>query len=185
MSAPASRRATYQDVLDAPDGQVAEILRGELHLSPRPGLSHATAASALGMDLGGAFHRGRGGPGGWWILYEPELRLAGDVLVPDLAGWRRERMPDAPTGPFSELSPDWACEVLSPSTARTDRVLKVPIYARERVPYVWLVDPAAHTLEVLKLEGERYVLAATYGGDGVVRAEPFDAIELQLNALWP
>ena len=116
---------------------------------------------------------------------EPELHLTSDVLVPDLAGWRRERMPEAPTGPFSELSPDWACEVLSPSTARTDRVLKVPIYARERVPFVWLVDPAVQTLEVLKLVDERYVLAATYGGDSTDRAEPFEAIELQLNALWP
>ncbi len=180
-----SRRATYQDVLDAAPNLVAEILAGELHTSPRPALPHATSASVLGMDIGGAFQRGRGGPGGWWILYEPELHLGEDIVVPDLAGWRRERMPESPTGAFSELAPDWACEVLSPSTARTDRVLKVPIYAREGVKHVWLVDPLAQTLEVLRLEGQSYLLAGSYGGDANVRAEPFDAIELELAALWP
>ena len=136
------------------------------------------------MDIGSAFQRGRGGPGGWWIVYEPELHLGGDIVVPDLAGWRRSRMPEAPTGAFTEVAPDWVCEALSPSTARRDRVLKVPLYAREHVPWVWLVDASARTLEVLKLQGEGFFLHATFGGSGRVRADPFEAIELELGALW-
>lgn len=184
MSQPAPRPATYQDVLDAPAHLVAELIGGELYTHPRPAPRHAAAASVLGMDIGGPFHRGRGGPGGWWILDEPELHLRQNVLVPDLAGWRRERMPEQPSTAYYELAPDWACEVLSASTARVDRVLKVPIYARERVPHVWLVSPTEQTLEVLALDGPSYRLIATYGGDARVRAEPFAAIELELAALW-
>jgi Uma2 family endonuclease len=136
------------------------------------------------MDIGGPFHRGRGGPGGWWILDEPELHLGENVLVPDLAGWRRERMPEQPKTPYYELAPDWVCEVLSPSTGRVDRVLKVPLYARARVSHAWLVNPAEQTLEVLRLDGESYRLVATHGGDERVRAEPFAAVELELAALW-
>jgi len=184
MSQPVRKPATYQDVLDAPPHVVAELIAGELYTHPRPAPAHATAASVLGMDIGSPFHRGHGGPGGWWILYEPELHFGKDVLVPDLAGWRRERMPEPPSTAYYELGPDWACEVLSPSTARVDRVLKVPIYARERVRHVWLVSPAEQTLEVLQLDGESYRLLATHGGDAVVRVEPFAAVELELQALW-
>jgi Uma2 family endonuclease len=136
------------------------------------------------MDIGGPFHRGRGGPGGWIILDEPELHLGPNVLVPDVAGWRRERMPEQPRTAYYELAADWACEVLSPSTARLDRVRKVPIYAWARVPYVWLVTPTEQTLEVFHLDGESYRLIATHGGDEVVRAEPFSAAELELAPLW-
>jgi len=184
MSAPAPKPATYQDVLDAPEHVVAELLEGQLYTHPRPAPRHAVAASVLGMDIGTAFHRGRGGPGGWWILSEPELHLAADVLVPDLAGWRRERMPEQPTTAFYALAPDWACEVLSPSTIRVDRVLKLNIYGRERVPHVWLVDPIARTLEVFRLDGAGYRLLVAHGGDEPVRAEPFDAIELDLGAVF-
>lgn len=184
MSQPARRPATYQDVLGAPEHLIAELIHGELYTHPRPAPPHATTASVLGMDLGSPFHRGRGGPGGWWILYEPELHLGPNVLVPDLAGWRRERMPEQPHAAYYELPPDWACEVLARSTARVDRVLKVPIYARARVPHVWLVSPFEQTLEVLALDGESYRLVATHGGDAHVRAEPFAAVELELAALW-
>lgn len=184
MSQPAPRPATYQDVLDAPEGLVAELLGGVLHTHPRPAFPHATAASVLGMDIGGPFQRGRGGPGGWWIYDEPELHLGPDVVVPDLAGWRRERLPAAPTGPFQELAPDWVCEILSPSTLRVDRVLKLPIYARAGVPFVWFVDPVAQTLEVYRSAGAHYLLLATFGGASRVRAEPFEAIELELAAVW-
>ncbi len=183
MSQPAPRPATYQDVLDAPEHVVAELIGGQLYTQPRPAPPHAAAASVLGMDIGGAFHRGRGGPGGWWILFEPELHLREEVLVPDLAGWRRERMPEQPQTAYYELAPDWVCE--APSTVRVDRVLKVPIYAREGVSHVWLVSPAEQTLEVLELDGSSYRLIATFGGNAVVRAEPFAAIELELAALWP
>ena len=119
MGGPAKRRATYDDLLAVPDTLVAEILDGNLVTHPRPAAPHARTASRLGMDLGSPFDRGRGGPGGWIILYEPELHLHADVVVPDLAGWRRERMPEMPVGPAFELAPDWACEVLSPAPPRS------------------------------------------------------------------
>lgn len=182
---PARKRATYQDVLDAPPNMVAEVLSGELHLHPRPGGPHAEAASVLGMDIGGAFHRGRGGPGGWIILDEPELHLGEDILVPDLTGWRRERLAAVPRGAYIELAPDWACEVLSKSTALIDRQRKMPIYARERVRHLWLVDPRARTIEVFRLDGDSYRFVAAHGEHELARIEPFEAIELELTALWP
>jgi Uma2 family endonuclease len=136
------------------------------------------------MDIGGPFHRGRGGPGGWWILDEPELHLGGDVLVPDLGGWRRERMPEQPTTAFYQIAPDWVCEVLSPSTARVDRVLELPIYAREQVSHVWLVDPLTQTLEIFRKSGEHDQLVSVFGGVEPMRAEPFEAVELELAAVW-
>lgn len=185
MSTPAHRRATYEDILRAPDHRVAEIVDGELVTSPRPAVRHARASSALGVCLGGPLDLGSGGgPGGWWILDEPELHLGPDVLVPDLAGWRRERMPVVPDVPFIDLAPDWLCEVLSPITGRLDRVRKMPIYAREQVGHVWLIDPHPQTLEVFRREGERWMLVSTHGGDEKVRAEPFEAVELPLSVLW-
>jgi Uma2 family endonuclease len=164
---------------------VAEILDGELHTHPRPAGPQAEAASVLGMDIGGAFHRGRGGPGGWIILYGPELHLGDDILVPDIGGSRRERLPEVPDAAYFELAPDWACEVLSPGTALVDRRQKLPSYAREQVRHVWLVDPRAKSVEVFRLDAEGYRLVAVHGDADVVRLEPFDAIELTLSALWP
>lgn len=178
------RIATYDDVLAAPADVVAEFVAGVLHTSPRPRLLHASVSSVLGEELGPPFRRGRGGPGGWLILDEPELHLAADVLVPDLAGWRRERLPVVPDQPALSLAPDWVCEVLSPSTAVFDRRDKLPVYARERVTHVWFSDPAARLLEVLRLDGAGYRIAGAFAGDDGVRAEPFDAIELPLGALW-
>jgi Uma2 family endonuclease len=178
------RRATYEDLLAVPEHLVAEIINGELVTSPRPAALHALAASSLGGELYGPFHRGRGGPGGWVILDEPELHLLGHVLVPDVAGWRRERMPEVPNASAFELAPDWTCEVLSPSTAAIDRAEKVPIYAQAGVSHVWLVDPVLQTLEALRLESGAYRLLGTWRGDVKVRVEPFDAVELELTALW-
>lgn len=179
------RRATYDDVLAAPPEKVAEVVDGELYLFPRPAKPHAAASSALGEELGPPFKRGRGGPGGWILLDEPELHLVDDILVPDMAGWRRERMPVMTTElPYFDLAPDWACEILSDSTKKLDRGKKVPIYARSGVRHVWLVDPIARTLEVLRLERERYLILATHMDDAKVRAEPFEAVELDLSVLW-
>jgi Uma2 family endonuclease len=177
-------RTPYEELLALPEHVVGEIIRGALVTSPRPAAPHANAASNLGGELHGPFRRGRGGPGGWLVLDEPELHLHGDVLVPDLAGWRRARMPVLPDAVAFELAPDWVCEVLSPSTAAIDRADKLPIYARERVAHAWLLDPVATTLEVLRLEDGAWRLVATWRGEAVVRAEPFDAIELELAALW-
>ncbi|MBI3048295.1 MAG: Uma2 family endonuclease [Acidobacteria bacterium] len=178
------RPATYEDLLKVPDHLVAEILDGELYVSPRPAPRHADASSGLGGALRGPFDRGRGGPGGWRILDEPELHLGPDVLVPDIAGWRRERLPTLPEEAYFSLAPDWICEVVSPSTAAMDRVKKLSIYARERVSHAWLVDPIARTLEVLRLEGSRWTIVATWSGIVTVQAEPFDAIDLDLSLLW-
>jgi Uma2 family endonuclease len=177
-------RATYEDLLKVPNEKVAEIVDGELYVSPRPAAPHALAASVLGVDLGGPFHHGRGGPGGWWIVDEPELHVGEDIVVPDLAGWRRERMPEFPKTAFFTLAPDWLCEVLSPSTERLDRARKLRVYAREGVGHVWLVNPEARTLEVYRSFEERWLLLATHASDAIVRAEPFDAIELDLLPLW-
>ena len=184
MGDPAKRRATYEDVLNAPSHKVAEIIDGELVLSPRPAGPHAAAATALGEELGPPFKRGRGGPGGWIILDEPELHLLGNVLVPDLGGWRRETMGAIANEAYFTIRPDWVCEVLSPSTAATDRAEKMPIYARERVTHLWLVDPIARTLEGLVLEGARWSVLGTWRDDAKVRVEPFEAFELELGGLW-
>ncbi len=183
-SAAAQPRATYQDVLDAPEHLVAEVINGTLYTQPRPAGPHAHAASVLGMDIGSPFHRGRGGPGGWVIVHEPELHFGEQILVPDLGGWRRERMDQYPAAAYVELAPDWVCEVLSPSTALKDRTLKLPIYATEGVRHVWLVNPIERSIEVFRLDGEGYRLATVVGGETNARIEPFDAVELELSALW-
>jgi Uma2 family endonuclease len=184
MADPARRRATYQDVIDAPAHKVAEIIDGELSLSPRPGGPHAAAASALGTELTFPFDRGRGGPGGWIILFEPELHLGEDILVPDIAGWRRTRMPHIANEAYFTLPPDWLCEVLSPATSKRDRADKLPVYARHGVNYVWLVNPIERMLEALKLESGRWVILGVWRDDARVRAEPFEALELELEVLW-
>lgn len=173
------RPATYQDVIDAPPNMVAEILNGELFLSPRPASRHARASSRIGMQLA-PFDADPGDddPGGWIILDEPELHFGPQVLVPDLAGWRRERMPEMPDTAAFTLAPDWVCEVASPSTRRADRMLKLPIYRTAEVAWVWIVDPLTETIEVYQGDGPRWIAAATAVGPGAVRLPPFDALEL-------
>jgi Uma2 family endonuclease len=183
----ARRRATYDDLLRVPATLVAEIIEGDLITSPRPAIPHAHAGSVIGVDLGGAFHGPPGSPerpGGWWILDEPELHFGADVIVPDLAGWRRERLPVLPNVAALELPPDWACEIISPSTGAVDRGRKMRVYAREGVAHLWLVDPIAQTVEVYRLEQGRWIVASTHGGGDVVRAEPFEAVELALHRWW-
>jgi len=184
MSKALKKDATYADLRTVPDNFVAEILGGELYASPRPASPHAHAAHLLGFELTGPFEVGQNGPGGWWFLSEPELHFGADVVVPDIAGWRRERMPVMPAVAHFTLAPDWLCEVLSPSTKAIDRRKKLPIYARAGVAHAWLVGPLQQTLEVLRLESERWSSVATHKADAKVRAEPFDAIELALRGLW-
>ena len=179
---PLKKGATYDDLYDVPEHFVAEIFDGELYASPRPALPHAHAASVLGNKLGEPFHRR--GPGGWAIIDEPELHFGKDVLVPDIAGWRRERLPTVPAAAYLTLAPDWICEVLSPSTEFLDRGKKLRIYARESVSHAWLVDPLRRSLEVLSLESGEWIPLATHEGAARVRVPPFDAIELELGSLW-
>jgi Uma2 family endonuclease len=184
MADPAKRRATYEDLLAVPEHLVAEILNGELVTQPRPAAPHAAVATHLTGELIRPFGRGLGGPGGWVILFEPELHLQGHVLVPDLAGWRRERMPEVPDTAALELAPDWICEILSRNTAAVDRADKMPIYNGLGVPYLWLIDPLTCTLEAYQLDAQRYTVLGTWRGNATVRVAPFDAIELELGALW-
>ena len=181
----APARATYRDVLDAPAHRVAEIVGGTLYTNPRPALPHALATSSLGVELGGRFGRGRGGPGGWWILDEPELHLGDEILVPDLAGWRLERMREFPDAAFVTLAPDWVCEVLSASTRKLDLCGKRPIYAREGVGHLWLVDPVDRTLEAFELRDGEWVLIANAKDDDPISIRPFEAVTFGLGGLWP
>jgi Uma2 family endonuclease len=184
---PARRPARYDLILDVPDTKVAEIIDGELIVSPRPALPHAHTASVMGADLIGAFHRPPGdarGPGGWWLLNESELHFYDDVIVPDQAGWRRERLPAVPKLPAMTLAPDWACEVISPSTGRIDRSRKMRIYAREGVASLWLVDPLLRTIEIYELRDGEWVAKAVHGGDEPARLAPFDAVELEVARWW-
>jgi Uma2 family endonuclease len=188
---PVFKRATYADVLSAPQHMTAEVVDGELHLMPRRKRSHLRSASGLGAFLFGAFHVGGlppNAPGGWTIIYKPELHLGlePDILVPDLGGWRAGRLVDRDDidEPFITCVPDWVCEIASPGTRRIDRMKKMPIYAREKVAHVWLVEPLERMVEVFRHEGSAYVLVGTYGGDHAVRAEPFEAAEIPPAYLW-
>lgn len=177
----------YEQLMALPDHVTGEILNGELYTQPRPSGRHAVTEGSLGIRIGGPFHFGDGGgPGGWWIIPEPEIHFTRDklVAVPDLAGWRRERMPEIPDDHRFEVVPDWVCEILSPSTAKKDRALKLPIYAAQGVAHVWLVDPVARTLEAFALREEGWLLIATLKDDDPVHVPPFDAISFPLADLW-
>jgi Uma2 family endonuclease len=188
MGQPAEKRprAIYADYAAVPETQHAEIIDGELYTFPRPRNRHVKLASRLGMILGSPFDLGNGGPGGWHILYEQEIHLVDEEpVVPDLSGWRRERLPEIPDEAFISLAPDWACEVLSPSTVTHDRERKMSLYARHDVPWYWIIDPPVRTLEVYVLgEGGRWKTPLIHRGDARVRVVPFDAIELDLSVLW-
>jgi len=184
MVAKPKPRATYKDLLEAPEHVVAEVLFGVLYTFPRPAPKHARATSRLASKLGTSFDDGEGGPGGWVILEEPELHLDEDILVPDLAGWRRSRMKKLPEEAYFTLAPDWICEVLSSSTQAIDRSDKMTIYAREGVKHAWLVDPQSKTLEIYKLRAKAWVRVKVFRDDARVKAEPFAAITLDLKRLW-
>ncbi len=187
-SHPDKRRPTYDDILALPEGVRGEIIAGELVAQPRPAPPHAGTASHLGGILTTTYRMGIGGPGGWWILDEPELSLDVDPdydpVVPDLAGWRLSTLPNLPTTAQFHTRPDWVCEVLSPSTAGRDRLQKLPFYGRAGVGHCWIVDPIAHSIEVFRHTDQGLVLAATHVGDEHVALEPFDAVPIPLDKVW-
>ena len=179
------RRASYQDVLDAPERLVAEIVDGVLHTHPRPTLLHSYAHTSLVAGLRHHFGRGGGnGAGGWLILFEPELHLGEDILVLDIAGWRRERMPAPPDTAYATVAPDWVCEILSPSTRALDQGAKRDSYAREGIAHLWFVDPEAQTLEVFELREGHWTLLETATGEAEVSPPPFSAVPFKLGDLW-
>ncbi len=178
-------KSLYDELMALPDNIIGEILNSELYTQPRPGPKHAIASTRLGADIDPAYGRGRGGPGGWWIIYEPEVHLAtGDIVVPDIAGWQKSRMPELPETAYFDLAPDWICEVLSPGTAKTDRTVKMPIYAKNAVSYLWLVDPIEKILEAYELLNSKWLLLSAHKDNDKISLKPFDQITIALDELW-
>lgn len=185
MAEPARKIATYQDLYDIPENMIGEIVDGELLVTPRPSPQHSNAASSLGGEIVPPYRFGRGGPGGWIILFEPEIKFSErDLLVPDFAGWRKERFPGWPLENWFSVAPNWICEILSPGTARIDRIEKMATYARHELHHLWLIDPRDKTLEVFRLLSGQWVKLAGFAENDKVRAEPFDEVEIELGSLW-
>lgn len=187
MADAAARLATYADLLDLPNDVRAEILAGRIVTLPAPWPRHSKAQGALRRFIGGPFDddHGHGGPGGWGIFVEVDVQLGPhDVVRPDLSGWRRERLPDPGDERPILVAPDWVCEVLSPGTETRDRTTKRDLYAEHAVPYYWLLDPGARTLEAFELVGARWVLLGAYDENAVVRVPPFVEVELPVGRLF-
>lgn len=176
--------ATYADIEALPAHMIGQILFGTLHAHPRPAPRHARAAGEAFAELRDPFDRGRGGPGGSIFLVEPELHLGPHVVVPDIAGWRRERLTPFPDTAAITTPPDWVCEVVSPSTRRIDRTDKLAVYATFEVGHAWYVDPDPQTLEVFARSGAAWLLAATFKDTDPVAAPPFEAHTFALDVLW-
>jgi Uma2 family endonuclease len=179
------KRATYADIEAAPEHLVAEIIDGTLLTHPRPSPRHSLTFVALADQLTGPFQFDMDGPGGWVFLAEPELRLGANIIVPDLAAWRSERMPSTPDTSTISLPPDWICEILSASTETRDRTTKMRIYGEAGTPYLWLIDPRQQMLEAFELRGGQWMVAGGWSADGVVRAAPFEAVPFPVAKLWP
>ncbi len=185
---PANKPATYDDLFDLPDGTRVEILAGDITTSPAPLPRHSRAQGALRRFVGGAFDddHDHGGPGGWWILLEVDVRLGPyDVVGPDLSGWRRERLLDPWDQRPIDVVPDWVCEVISPSNAAQDRVTKRRLYAEHGVAFYWIVDPEARTLEAMRLFEGQWLEIGSYTDDPSARVQPFEAIHLEVARLFP
>lgn len=185
MAGQPKRPATYADLEAVPEHLVAEIIDGELMTHPRPSFRHGAAATSLADELAGPFQKRRGGPGGWVFVVEPEIKFGDDILVPDIVGWRRERLPGYPDKNYFTIAPDWVCEILSGSTEKRDRTLKMRIYADAGIPYLWLIDPRLQILETFENNAGRWTKIGDYNSDDEVRAPPFDAISFSLADLWP
>jgi Uma2 family endonuclease len=177
-------KATYDDIVALPDSKIGEIVEGELYASPRPALRHAKIAVSLVVALGTRFSREQLGSKGWHILFEPEVHLGDEVFVPDLAGWRIERLASIPDTAWAETAPDWVCEILSPSTGHYDRGVKLPAYARHGVSYAWIVDPSSRRIETFVREGAEWRSTGSWPGNGEVAAPPFESVAIDLGAIW-
>jgi len=185
MAEVARKKATHDDLHKVPENMIGEIIDGEIIATPRPSRRHGYTTTALGVAIGGRYQFGqRGGPGGWIFIIEPEIGLGNDILVPDLAGWKRDRFPREEGHNWISIAPDWICEVLSPRTFRKDKVVKMPLYAQHGVQYFWLIDPVAKTLDIFRLEAGRWVVAGLYAENDIARADPFPEVEVDLSFLW-
>ncbi len=185
MADPAKKKATYADLEAVPPHLVAEIIDGELLTHPRPSPRHGAAANSLSDELTGPFQKGRGGPGGWVFFVEPEIGFGEQLLVPDIAGWKRDRLSAYPDTNYFTVSPDWVCEILSASTEKRDRTVKSRIYAEARVPHFWLIDPRLQILEAFELRDGNWLKIGAWNSDDIVSAPPFEAVSFSLADLWP
>lgn len=185
MADVSKRPATYADIEALPEHLVGEIIDGELMTHPRPSPRHGATASALTVKLGGPFQFDQDGPGGWIFVAEPELHLGSQVVVPDIAGWRRERLTAYPDTNYFELAPDWVCEILSGSTETRDRTVKMRIYAEAGIPHLWLIDPRLQILEVFELHDDLWTKVGAWNSADEVRAPPFEVVSFPLADLWP
>jgi Uma2 family endonuclease len=175
----------YEQWLELPDNITGEIISGNLIASPRPGPKHANVSSSLNVKVGGPYHHGdSGGPGGWLILFEPEIHINDDIVVPDFAGWKRERLSSPPDEPYFSVVPDWVCEILSPGSVKIDRVVKQQLYLNWSVNHYWIIDPILKSVEVLERSGAHWVIKGIYSENNKMRAVPFDSIEIDLSSLW-
>ncbi len=185
MADSAKKIATYADIEALPPHVVGELLYGSLVTHPRPMLAHAKAQISLAYELEGPFHRGKGGPGGWIFLAEPQLRLGSHIAVPDIAGWRSERLVPFPKNASVDIAPDWICEILSDSTERYDRSEKRRIYGEQGVQYLWLLDPRSRVLECFTLVSKHWMLTHTFNISSPVSAPPFSEISFDLEPIFP
>jgi len=186
MAETARKLHDWQDVLAAPEGVKAEVLAGDLYTAPRPHPRHGTAQAVLSAEITGPFQIGRGGPGGWWILIEPDVAFGPhDIVSPDLVGWRRDRLPAFPEKQPIPHRPDWICEILSPRTAGRDRTIKSDLYLHAGVPHYWLVDPEARTLEAYESDDDRWLRLGAWSDGDRVAIPPFEAVEIEIGHLFP
>ena len=186
MTKPSAKAPTLADLDALPPGVVGEIIEGVLYTMTKPRARHQRTGLEIGSGLLGPFDHGRGGPGGWWIITEPGIELPNTPEIsPDVAGWRRERMPEMPIDEPIRVVPDWVCEILSPTTRRHDLLRKLPYYARVAVPFLWLVDIEARVLTAHRLDGSDWRIIGTYSDETEVRIPPFDAVPLNVTDWWP
>lgn len=181
-------KATIEDFYAIPEDQrFHELIGGEIVEKASPSGEHGDSQSGVIGAIKPPFQRrpGGGGPGGWWISTEVEVLLeTGDVVRPDVLGWRRERCPERPAGFPIKLRPDWVCEVISPQRAKDDTVKKLHLYHRIKLPHYWLVDNRDETLTVMRWSEAGYITVLSAERGETVRAEPFDAIELVVGTLF-
>lgn len=189
-STAARKRATEEDVRNAPEGMTAELVDGELFMAPRPAVPHAKAATALSSQLFMLLDHdqrtddeGRP-PDSWHILSEPEIHVGGDIFVPDIAGWRRSRVPTLPESPSISITPDWVCEVFSPSSYIRDRLVKASAYQRHGVPWIWYVDPSTRFVEAWRNTGKTWELVTQGAATDQFDAPPFEGVSVDLRRLW-
>lgn len=184
MTKTVNKQASYQDIIDLPENMVGEIIHGRLEMRPKSATRYALASSSLSAELVSSFQQGQDGAGGWWIIDEPVCHLDSHVLVPDLVGWRRQRMPALPKTACFKTPPDWICEILSPTTTRIDRIVKMPIYAELGINYLWLIDPVLRTLEAYELHDGHWLLTGAHADNESIAIAPFAEHTFSLTDLW-